>query len=66
MTSTTPDTVTCLACRDWAHAEHTMIAEGSEAVLQLDTLTAEQRTQYQQTADKHRALAAAFKPGGNR
>lgn len=63
MTSTKPDMVTCLACREWARQQHTMTADTAEAALKLLTDTSlpdEKRTQVASSVEHHRMLAAAY------
>lgn len=60
MISTNPATVTCLACREWAHRQHTAAADTAEAALGLPDTTPEGRTQLGDYVDHHRARASMY------
>ncbi|WP_242908627.1 hypothetical protein [Actinomadura terrae] len=59
MTSPRPDSVTCLACREHAQAEHLRFADEVEHLGRMpgSTITSEQA---KLAADKHRELAKRF------
>ena len=69
-TSKVPEKVTCLACRDWAAAQETEMAEMAEALLSLGAeelaklgtpgKPASTIPELQEIADRHRAMAARF------
>ncbi|MFI5675499.1 hypothetical protein [Streptomyces cellulosae] len=59
MTSSQPEKVTCLACREHARVEHLRAAEAVEGMGRMpgSTISPLQATQ---AADRHRELAARF------
>ncbi|QOV33689.1 hypothetical protein IM697_26220 [Streptomyces ferrugineus] len=63
MTSSRPESVTCLACREHARAQHLRLAEQIERLGSMPgaALTADQAGQ---VADHHRDLARRFSDGG--
>ena len=61
MTSTVPERVTCLACREHAQHEHTELAEMIEAALRLPgTVSDADRECYAGAALQRRGLAKRF------
>lgn len=62
MTSTNPESVTCLACREWAQQKHAELADAAETAINLlpASLTDEKQAEFAQTIQQHRSLAAAF------
>jgi hypothetical protein len=57
MTSSRPESVTCLACREHAHREHLRFAEQIEQSNGMPGITGEQAVR---TAHQHRDLAKRF------
>ncbi len=61
MTSTVPERVTCLACREHAQHEHTELAEMIEAALRLPGMVPDaERECYAGAARQRRGLAKRF------
>lgn len=67
MTSTVPEHITCLACREWAAAEHEQAAQSAEALIEMvpagDPTWETARTTPERMsaeAQEHRAMAARY------